>query len=100
MDKKEAIKLAKSYKKLIAPYFPGNKTYLYGSYSKGQQTENSDIDIAVIIDTPLNDFFEEVPLLWEIRRKVSTSIEPILLSSTEDVNSPIYNEIITHGILI
>ncbi len=100
MDKKEAIKLAKSYKKLITPYFPRNKTYLFGSYSKGQQTENSDIDIAVIIDTPINDFFEEVPLLWEIRRKVSISIEPVLLSSTEDVNSPIYNEVITNGILI
>lgn len=100
MDKKEAIELAKSYKKLIAPHFPKNRLYLFGSYSKGTQTEESDIDIAVIIDTPVNDFFEEVPLLWKIRREVNSSIEPILLSSTEDKNSPIYKEVITSGILI
>lgn len=99
MDTTEAIKLAKSYKELITPFFPDNKTYLYGSYSKGQQRDGSDIDIAVIIGSFTKNYFDEVPLLWKIRRKVSTRIEPILLSS-EDVDSPIYKEVINNGILI
>lgn len=89
IEKKEAIKLAKSYKELITPYFPNNKMYLFGSYSKGNQTNESDIDIAVVVKNFKKDYFEEVPLLWKIRRKLSTLIEPILLSF-DDKNSPIY----------
>lgn len=99
MDKKEAIKLAKQYKELITPYFPNNKMYLFGSYSKDNQTEDSDIDIAVVVNSFSGDFFEEVPILWKIRRKVSTLIEPILLSAEEE-NSPIYKEVLKNGILI
>ncbi|MGI6048496.1 MAG: nucleotidyltransferase domain-containing protein [Petrimonas sp.] len=99
MDKAEAIRLAKSYKELITPFFPDNKIYLYGSYSTDKQKEDSDIDIAVIVNSFSKNYFDEVPLLWKIRRKVSTLIEPILLSS-EDKNSPIYKEVIKNGILI
>ena len=99
IEKKEAIKLAKSYKELITPYFPNNKMYLFESYSKGNQTDESDIDIAVVVKNFKKDYFEEVPLLWKTRRKVSTLVEPILLSF-DDKNSPIYEEVTKNGILI
>ncbi len=50
MDQKQAIELARNYKSIVAQHLPLKALYLFGSYSKGGYTKDSDIDIAVIID--------------------------------------------------
>ena len=74
------------------------KRYLYGSYSKGNPTEDSDIDIAVIVERMSDNYFEDTPLLWKLKRKISNLIEPVLL--TEDINNPLYADILKTGMLI
>lgn len=98
MDKEQAINLAKHYKALVAEYLPLKALYLYGSFSKGNYTVNSDIDIAVVVERLNDDYFADTPLLWRFRRKISNLIEPVLL--VEDVNNPLYSDIIKTGILI
>ncbi len=98
MDKEGAILLAREYKEVIAGQFPLKALYLYGSYSKDTYTEDSDIDIAVIVERVSDNYFDDTPLLWKIRRKISTLIEPVLL--TEDMNNPLYRDITKNGILI
>ena len=98
MDKKQAIAIAQKYKELVAEKLPVKATYLYGSYSKGNYREDSDIDIAVVVDQLSDNYFEDTPLLWKLRRKLSNLIEPILL--VEDMNNPLYRDITQTGILI
>lgn len=98
MDKEQAIELAKRYKRLIIDRLPIKALYLYGSYSKGTHTDDSDIDIAVVVDSLNDDYFNDTPLLWRLRRKVSNLIEPVLL--TEDEGNPLYADIVKSGILI
>ncbi len=98
MDKEQAIKLAQRYKAIVAERLPLKAIYLYGSYSKGGYTEDSDIDIAVVVEQLNNNYFEDTPLLWKLKRKISNLIEPVLL--TEDENNPLYADIIKTGILI
>lgn len=98
MDKRQAIELARKYKDLVAEKMPLKALYLFGSYSKGGYDDNSDIDIAVIVTERKDNYFEDVPLLWKIGRKVSYLIEPVLL--TEDDTSPLYADIQKTGILI
>lgn len=98
MDKEQAIILARRYKNLILDFLPVRALYLYGSYSKGTYTSDSDIDIAVVVDKLDEDYFKDTPLLWKLRRKVSNLIEPVLL--TEDERDPLYSDIINSGILI
>ena len=98
MDKEQAISIAKRYKHLILDVLPIKALYLYGSYSKGTFNEDSDIDIAVIVDSLDDNYFKDTPLLWKLRRKVSTLIEPVIL--TEDAGDPLYSDIIKSGILI
>lgn len=100
MDKEQAIKLAQKYKKVLLEKMPVKAVYLYGSYSKGNYTEESDIDIdiAVVVEHLNDDYFEDTPLLWKLGRKVSYLIEPVLLSENE--NSPLYADVIKTGILI
>ncbi|MGL4333126.1 MAG: nucleotidyltransferase domain-containing protein [Bacteroidales bacterium] len=98
MDKEQAINLARKYKELVEKSFPLKEVYLYGSYSKGNYTADSDIDIAVVVDHLEEDYFEDTSLLWKLRRKISSLIEPVLL--TEDINNPLYRDIRETGILI
>ena len=95
MDKEQALKLAKRYKEIVAEKLPLKAVYLYGSYSKGNYTENSDIDIAVVVDKLSDNFFDDTPLLWKLRRKISTLIEPVLL--TDDESNLLYHDIIRTG---
>lgn len=98
MDKEQAIRLAQRYKVAVAERLPIKALYLYGSYSKGNYTEESDIDIAVVVEHLSDDYFEDTPLLWKLKRKISNLIEPILL--TEDINNPLYADILKTGIRI
>jgi uncharacterized protein len=99
MDKNEAIKLAKAYKWLVNEYFDVTDVILYGSYSNGTQREDSDIDIAVVVDDVTGNYFDTVPLLWKLRRQISNLIEPVLICRKHDV-SGFLNEVIQTGIRI
>lgn len=98
MDKEHAIEIAKRYKKLVAEKLPVKALYIYGSYSKGTYNENSDIDIAVVVDKLSDNYFDDTPILWKLRRKISNLIEPVLL--IEDNNNPLYCDIMKTGTLI
>lgn len=98
MDKEQAIILARRYKDAVAEFLPLKALYLYGSFSKGTYTADSDIDIAVVVERLSNDYFEDTPLLWKLKRRISNLIEPVLL--TEDSDNPLYADILKTGILI
>lgn len=98
MDKEQAIEIARRYKKLVAEKLPLKALYIYGSYSKGTYNENSDIDIAVVVEKLSDNYFEDTPILWKLRRKISNLIEPVLL--IEDNNNPLYCDIMKTGTLI
>lgn len=99
MGKKEAIEIAKKYKKLLEEHFPHDKVYLYGSYAEGRGSEDSDIDVAVIVNNIEGDFFETTPVLWNLRRRVDDRIEPVLIDRSND-KSGFLNSIIKTGVEI
>ncbi len=98
MDKEQAIKLAQRYKAAVAERLPLKALYLYGSFSKGTYHADSNIDIAVVVESLNDDYFADTPLLWKLKRKISNLIEPVLL--TEDESNPLYSDIIKTGILV
>ncbi len=48
MDKKYALDIARRYAELLESRFDVSRIILFGSYSKGNPREDSDIDIAVV----------------------------------------------------
>lgn len=84
MDKNEAIKLTQTFKELVSQHFEIEDTILYGSYSKGTQTEDSDIDVAVVVKEIKGNYLDSASLLWKLKRQVSNLIEPILISRNDD----------------
>lgn len=73
-------------------------TYLFGSYAKGNATEDSDIDIAVITKKFLGDEFEFQLLLMKYARDIDIDIEPHpYLEKDFTQDNPIANEILLTG---
>ena len=98
MDQKQAIALVREYKEAIKGLLDNPKVYLYGSYSKGTATPESDIDVAIVIHELTDDWFSVMHQLWTATRKVSTLLEPVLL---EDVHpSPLYDDVMRSGIAV
>ena len=61
--------------KPIAIQYELKKVFLFGSYAKGTENEDSDIDIAVI-SSDFNDIIEDGAKLIGLTWKIDTRIEP------------------------
>lgn len=100
MDKTEVIEKLKRYKSLVEKHFDLYKMMLYGSYAGGAQTEESDIDVALILNNVEGNYFDYVPKLWKLRRAIDTKIEPVIFKYGKDDPSGFYEEIMKKGIEI
>ena len=82
---------------MIAPRFDVEpKVMMFGSYSKGYATPDSDIDVAVIVPTYGDRKLEISKFLWRDVDQVSFLIEPVLMA--EDRWSPLYDDVMRTGI--
>lgn len=96
MDKNEVLRKIERYIKLLNENILPKKVILYGSYAKGNWNDNSDIDIAVVVDIKNEDFLTLESLLYKLRRNIDVRIEPILLEEGED-KSGFLEDILKHG---
>ena len=99
LSRDEALDLVRRYKQVIAPRFSEEpRVMMYGSYSKGYATPDSDIDVAVIVPTYGDRKFEISKGLWFDTRQVSFLIEPVLMA--EDRWSPLYEDVMRTGVAV
>lgn len=99
MDKREVIEKVTAYKRLLNDHLQFENIYLFGSYARGESREDSDIDVAIIVDRIEGDYFNINPLLWRLRRQVDDRIEPILIERDFD-KADFLSDIIKYGIRI
>jgi predicted nucleotidyltransferase len=85
-NKESVIEIAQQYAKLIRDYVNPEKIILYGSYATGNQTEDSDIDIAVIMKSIPDDYLAALKLLNRLTRNIDKRIEPIILDENDDIS--------------
>ena len=69
------LNTVKQYLMLIPKEIGVKKAYLFGSFARGKEREESDIDIAVIVEN-MPDFFSTQRLLMRLRRNIDLRIEP------------------------
>ena len=75
-----------------------NKIVLYGSYARGDNRKNSDIDVAVIVprESISKNILNDMAKLFKLTRNISTDLEPILLIDEEDA-SGFLEDILQYG---
>ncbi len=102
MDKAINNKLI-SYIKLIREKYSNlENAYLFGSFAKGQQSKESDIDLALIFkDLESSERFNIQVQLMLLATQIDSRIEPHPISSTDFYsNNPFVTEIQNTGIKI
>jgi len=99
MDKDSVIDIAKKYTEIVCEAMPVKEVILYGSYAKDNATNNSDIDIAIIIEDLEGDYLDAQTRLFELRCSVDLRIEPVLIEDSNN-KSEFLKEIKETGIEI
>jgi predicted nucleotidyltransferase len=99
MDKIDALKIAKTYLKRVRDNkIKFTEAWLFGSYAQGNQHEDSDIDLAIVLENEEKKCFSTEVKLMIIRENEETLIEPHLFSQEEfNSQTPIINQIIQKG---
>ena len=100
MVTESAVNIAKEYLSSLLPDFNIRRAYIFGSYAKGTQREESDIDIALVF-SHMDDFFEMQMELFRRRRNIDLRIEPHPFDEDDfSENNPVAVEIMNTGIEI
>ncbi|MGV3604377.1 MAG: nucleotidyltransferase domain-containing protein [Dyadobacter fermentans] len=98
MDKREAILIASQYVALVKKMYPVSKAYLFGSFAKGTNHSDSDIDVALILDEA-DDIIDAQVGLMKLRRSIDLRIEPHPFVFLDfDNTNPAAFDIMNHGI--
>jgi predicted nucleotidyltransferase len=84
MDKSYIIECVRSFAKKVSQDPDVRQVILFGSHAKGTATDLSDIDVAVVTDTPVDDWLGASARLFRLRRDINLSIEPVLIDSSSD----------------
>ncbi len=100
MDKGEALKIANKYINTISSKYVILQAFVFGSYAKGTNHADSDIDIAIVVKNA-SDIIDAQIDMMKLRRKVDLRIEPhpFVIADFKREN-PVVNEILKSGIQI
>jgi predicted nucleotidyltransferase len=100
MDKGEALKIARAYIDSISTRYSIKQAFLFGSFAKGTNHDDSDIDIAIIVNNIVDIIDTQIDLM-KLRRKIDLRIEPHpFMVSDFNQSNPVVNEILKYGITI
>ncbi len=100
MDKKEALRIAKRYIDSISDKFQIESAMLFGSYAKGTNHPDSDIDIAIVFKT-VDDIIDLQIQLMQLRSDDDLLIEPHPFKISDfNSSNPLVAEIKKNGIEI
>lgn len=100
----EVIEIIKQYCILLnASGIPLQKAFLYGSYARGEQNPDSDIDV-MLVSKKFDESDSQAGIkAWSLTRKINTRIEPYTVGMhkflTDDV-SPLLQIVKKEGIEI
>ena len=98
---REIMESIEKYIAKISQYYKIEAIILFGSYAKGTENEDSDIDIAVIssdFKNIIQDGADLIGFTW----KIDTRIEPhpIRTEDYENIATPFVQEVINTGIKV
>ncbi len=102
MAKGEIVEILKKYIFVLrSEGIKVDKAYLYGSYLSNTATDDSDIDIMIVVENE-DDYL--AGRIWSLTRKINSKIEPFLVEKQRFINnnedSPLIELVKTTGLEI
>ncbi len=98
MDKTTTINLLIEYLKAVPKdKYQLSKAFLFGSYARDNQHEDSDIDLAIVIKNLADPFKAQIELM-KLRRRFDLRIEPHPFRESDfNAQNPVVSEILKYG---
>lgn len=98
MDKISTINLLTEYLKAVPKdKYQLSKAFLFGSYARDKQHEDSDIDLAIVFKSLVDPFSTQVELM-KLRRQFDLRIEPHPFRESDFTGqNPVVSEILKYG---
>ncbi len=98
MDKGDALKIAYRYIDSISNKYVVLKAFMFGSFAKGTNHKDSDIDIAIVVRN-VSDIIDTQIEMMKLRRSIDLRIEPHPFAENDfNQDNPVVNEILKSGI--
>jgi predicted nucleotidyltransferase len=100
MDKADAIKIAERYILLVGKKYKVENAILFGSFAKGTNHVDSDIDLAIVFKS-IDDVIDLQIDLLKMRTDDDLLIEPHPFRVIDfQISNPVVSEILKNGIEI
>lgn len=100
MDKSEAVRIVQRYLRIVSGKYQIENAIIFGSYAKGNQHHDSDIDLAIIFKS-VDDIVDLQIELLKMRTDEDLLIEPHPFGKEDFKTSiPVVSEILKTGIEI
>jgi predicted nucleotidyltransferase len=100
MDKKDAIIAAQRYVNVVRAKYPLTRAMVFGSYAKGTNHADSDIDVAIVLKNADNLFDTQIALMC-LRNDDNLLIEPHVFREKDfTADNPFVHEILRGGIAL
>ncbi|MDR1110686.1 MAG: nucleotidyltransferase domain-containing protein [Deltaproteobacteria bacterium] len=84
LDKATVISTVKKYADAVVREFSPVAVILFGSYAKGEASDESDIDVGIVFNGFTGDWLKASSRLWNLAYDISWDLEPHLLDATQD----------------
>jgi predicted nucleotidyltransferase len=98
MDKKDAIIAAQRYVNVVRAKYPLTRAMVFGSYAKGTNHADSDIDVAIVLKNADNLFDTQIALMC-LRNDDDLLIEPHVFREKDFTSdNPFVHEILRGSI--
>lgn len=104
MAQKTIVELVQRFlHRLLQEGIPVERAFLYGSYARGEEGEDSDIDVMVVSEIFDNNDDRPVGKTWRIGRSVDVRLEPYTVGKKRfltDTFSPLLQLVKKEGLEI
>jgi len=96
----DIVQIIEEYIKAVQEKYEVDAVYIFGSYAKGTQNEDSDIDVA-IISADFNDRIDDMVELLMLKTDIDLRIEPHPFNRVEfEEDNPFVEEIKSTGLKV
>jgi uncharacterized protein len=78
-----SLELIREMASEIVEHFNPHKIILFGSFARGEETENSDIDLLVLVDTPAKRGKRSAPILKFLAERYEEPVDVVVWAASQ-----------------